>query len=179
MSQFRAARNVWHRRPSDESGKKSQSPESGPKPGIFAALETESPDSAWKWGEMSGMPVAAGAEAALSAPNAPEPETLIRKILLAHNEIPDAVGTSRITYLEFRLLTSALLFEICTQHPLPGLEDEWSKRLQRRKAALQSYVGRELLCAVVPQPGALYTVEIEPVDCEVVHWEWYSVSVPG
>ncbi len=124
------------------------------------------------------MPVAAGAEAALCAPNAPEPETLIRKILLAHKEIPDAVGTSRITYLAFRLLTSALLFEVCTQHPLPGLEDEWSKRLQRRKVALQSHVGKELLCAVIPQPGAMYTVEIEPVRCEVVHWEWYSVPAP-
>ncbi|MEM9493161.1 MAG: hypothetical protein AAGC55_28690 [Myxococcota bacterium] len=120
----------------------------------------------------------AGAEIALGAPNAPEPEALIRKILLGNNEIPDAVGRSRITYFEFRLLSSALLFDICTQHPLPGLEDEWSKRLQRRKAALQVALGRELLCAVVPQPGALYTVEIDPVTCRVVHWEWYPVATP-
>ncbi|MEM9208988.1 MAG: hypothetical protein AAGA61_07070 [Pseudomonadota bacterium] len=124
------------------------------------------------------MPAMAGAEIALGAPNAPEPETLIRKILLGNNEIPDAVGRSRITYFEFRLLSSALLFDICTQHPLPGLEDEWSKRLQRRKAALQVALGRELLCAVIPQPGALYTVEIDPVTCRVVHWEWYPVATP-
>ena len=125
------------------------------------------------------MPLAVGAEVVLKASNAPEPETLIRKILLAHPEIPESVGTSRITYLEFRPLSSVLLFEICTQHPLPGLEDDWSRRLQRRKGALQDYVGNELLCAVIPQPGALYTVEIEPIACEVVHWEWYPVCGPA
>ena len=125
---------------------------------------------------MSGMPLAVGAEVALSAPNAPEPEALIRKILLAHSEIPEAIGASRISYFEFRPLTSALLFDLCTQHPLPGLEDEWSKRLQRRKFALQAFLGCELLCAVIPQPGALYTIEIETVTCQIAHWEWYPVA---
>ena len=124
------------------------------------------------------MPVAVGAEALLSASNAPEPETLIRKILMAHADIPEGVASSRITYFQFRLLTSELLFEICTQHPLPNLEDEWSKRLQSRKVALQAFIGCELLCAVIPQPGALYTVEIEPVTCQVVHWEWYPAPAP-
>ena len=124
------------------------------------------------------MPVAFDVEATLSAANAPEPETLIRKILLAHADIPNAVGESRITYFEFRVLSSEVLFDICTQHPIPGHEDEWATRLQRRKLALHKHVGSELLCAVIPQPGALYTVEIEPVTCKIVHWEWYATSTP-
>ena len=103
------------------------------------------------------------------------PDDLIRLAIASHASLPEELAHSRITYRESRTLTPDLLFEICTQFPLPGMEDEWQQRLKRRRTALRPHVGKTLLCAVVPQPGVLYTLEIDLIAPSIVYWEWHSV----
>ena len=44
-------------------------------------------------------------------------------------------------------------------------------RCELRKRILAPYVGQRLICVLINLPGVTYTVEVDPVQGKVVHWE--------
>ena len=101
-------------------------------------------------------------------------QAVVRQALSTERSMPESVRASRISYLKRRLLTSELLEELCSTIAQPP-DDNLHQRISKRRLALQAYVGRYLLCAVISQPGIVYTIEIDPADGQLVHWEWQTI----
>ncbi len=94
--------------------------------------------------------------------------------ILQQSPLPDAVRSAPITYSSERLIDEALIDSV-TACPEDMIDNEqYLQQLSVRRAALSRFKGRRLLCAVVRLPGVLYTLEIDPIDHVVVHWEWQA-----
>lgn len=104
--------------------------------------------------------------------------TLIRTAIRRNRKLPPQLARATISYRVTRIMTRALLQELCASHTVPLNEDHPSDRLLSRRRHLRRFLGKQLLCAVIPQPGVLYTVEIDPNQGELVHWEWLPLTSP-
>lgn len=104
------------------------------------------------------------------------PANGLREVIVTHDALPEAVRSADFGYVESRILQANVLDEITSQAPLPHLAGDWSERLQRRRAALEPYLGRLLVCVLIRVPGTHYTIELDPDAREVVYWEWQPYS---
>ncbi len=105
---------------------------------------------------------------------APSETGRLRALMRKCPEIPEAVTQARIAFVDERLVDESLLCGI-TQHIGPGAPDEaQAARLERRRAAISPFVGRHLVCVLITLPGVRYTIEIDPSDERVVHWEYQT-----
>ena len=57
-------------------------------------------------------------------------------------------------------------------HPPQSDNSEYLERLRIRREALFANKDSVLICALIRLPGVVYTVEINPRDESIVHWEW-------
>lgn len=95
----------------------------------------------------------------------------LRALMRTCPEIPEPVTRARIAFVNERLVDESLLRGI-TEHLGPGAPDEaQAARLERRRAAISPFVGRRLVCVLITLPGVRYTIEIDPSDERIVHWE--------
>ena len=101
---------------------------------------------------------------------------LIRTAIGRHPKLPRQLACVSISYRITRIMTQSLLQELCASHTARMDEDHPDDRLLRRRRHLREFLGKPLLCAVIPQPGVLYTVEIDPVGGELIHWEWLPLT---
>ena len=83
-----------------------------------------------------------------------------------------------VTALEEHRFEESYIEFLDTQIRLSPRGPEWTARLTRRRAALQSFCGVTLLRGIVPVDGTLFTVEVFPEWRAVVHWEGYDMTMP-
>ena len=100
-----------------------------------------------------------------------EPLTL-REIVQNCSELPCQVKIAEFTYVEERLIDEILLYRLSSYQATDDGSPDWVTRLRRRREALSSYLGKDLVCVLIRLPGVQYTIEVDPVSQNVVHWEW-------
>lgn len=95
----------------------------------------------------------------------------LRALIRQCPEIPEPVTRARIAFVKERLIDESVVRGI-TEHFGPGAPDEaQASRLARRREAISPYLGRRLVCVLITLPGVRYTIEIDPSDERIVHWE--------
>ncbi len=99
----------------------------------------------------------------------------LREIILETSKIPEAVAVSEFTRVDERVFDDALFRILTDRHPGASIAATSPRIIERRADALYPYVGRTLTCILISLPGVRYTVEIDPLDKKVVHWEWHPV----
>lgn len=86
--------------------------------------------------------------------------------------IPKQAREADVAHVEDRLLDDSLFRKI-TENPGQGETDELQAiSVQRRIESLTPFIGRRLVCMAIRLPGVRYTIEIDPIDERIVHWEW-------
>lgn len=95
-----------------------------------------------------------------------------REIVHRCKYLPDKVRRAELTHIEKRVVDKALIAELTNPESLENQNEESIDRLRNRRKALISYLGSTLVCVFVRLPGCHYTIEIDPVDRSVIHWEW-------
>lgn len=101
---------------------------------------------------------------------------LLRLHTLIENcpDIPKQAREAGVTHVEDRLLDDSLFRKI-TENPGKGKTDESQvDSVRRRIESLTPFIGRRLVCMVIRLPGVRYTIEIDPVDERIIHWEWQT-----
>ena len=99
----------------------------------------------------------------------------LRQIILETSKIPEAVAVSEFTRVDERVFDEALFRILTDRHPGASISATSPRVVERRADALYPYIGRTLACILISLPGVRYTVEIDPVEKRVVHWEWHPV----
>ena len=89
-------------------------------------------------------------------------------------DIPIQVRAAKVAYADDRVLDGSL-FQRITQNCGRSAGDELQTVIvQRRIDALTPFIGRRLVCLVITLPGVSYTIEIDPSDERIIHWEWQA-----
>ena len=96
----------------------------------------------------------------------------LRTIIQDCPELPCEVKIAEFTYVEERLMDETLLHRLSSYQATDNDPSDWAIRLRRRGDALLSYLGKDLICVFVRMPGVQYTIEIDPEQRSIVHWEW-------
>jgi len=104
--------------------------------------------------------------------NLNEPE--LRDIIAQFGELPDAVLQVQFTHINGRQFDDYAFAVATCQLKTQGSDEDWVIRLQRRSTSLTPYIGKYLICVFVRLPGIHYTIEIDPHERRVVHWEWQA-----
>lgn len=110
---------------------------------------------------------------ALSLGN-PKSTSDLRGVIRGFEELPEYVRYAHFTQVSERQLDFNLFNTMVSQSPNPANDRAWADRLQRRHDALLPHTGKMLTCVFIRLPGVHYTIEVDPVAREVVHWEWQA-----
>jgi len=99
---------------------------------------------------------------------------LLRLHALVENcqDIPKLARETEIAYVDDRLFDTAQFLKITDSRDQDNSDDSLSTSIQRRIKSLTPFVGRRLVCMVIKLPGVRYTIEIDPSEERIVHWEW-------
>ena len=90
---------------------------------------------------------------------------------LRNSNLPQFVKTSPIFQLFERLMDANEVLRL-TELGLHEKDNaERIERLRIRRVALRKHQGSTLTCVLIRLPGILYTIEIDPVNWSIVHWE--------
>ena len=98
-------------------------------------------------------------------------ESELREAISRCKEIPVGVQNAAFTYVSTRIFDQASYNEIVSQSPQGP---DWPARIDLRKQNLREKLGCQLTCVFVRLPGVHYTIEVDPDNGSVVHWEWQS-----
>lgn len=96
----------------------------------------------------------------------------LREIIRNCSELPSRVKIAEFTFVEERLIDEKLLHRLSSYQTTDNVAPDWTIRLRRRRETLSSYLGKDLICVLIRLPGVQYTIEVDPVSQNVVHWEW-------
>ncbi len=98
----------------------------------------------------------------------------LRAIIDKCTEIPPQVRAAEFTRADERVLDESLLEFLTRLQPHGPDDDARAAAMRRRAEALAPYVGHTLVCVLITLPGVRYTIEVDPVEERVVHWEWQA-----
>jgi hypothetical protein len=101
----------------------------------------------------------------------PLDEDEIRLILRKHPKISRHISEAVFTRVHQRELTAARFNDLKGQACPAGDCSSWEARIAARESRLAPYVGKSLVCVFVRFPNVHFTVEIDPIRMEVVHFE--------
>ncbi len=90
---------------------------------------------------------------------------------LRKSNLPRFVKTLPISHTSERIMDAN---EILRLTELGFYEKDNAERIERlriRREALKKHQGSTLTCVLIRLPGVLYTIEIDPVNWSIVHWE--------
>ena len=96
----------------------------------------------------------------------------IQEILESCPRLPVCLIGARIAHIEERVIDESLLSRLTNSSSFEEINDESLFRFRKRQKALSPYLDSILICVFIRVPGGHYTIEIDPVDRSVVHWEW-------
>lgn len=98
----------------------------------------------------------------------------LRAMIEKCTDIPPQVRTAELARVDERVLDDSL-FRFLTEQGGPGSADDARTAAMRRRAeALSPYLGHTLVCVLITLPGVRYTIEVDPDEERVVHWEWQA-----
>jgi hypothetical protein len=103
----------------------------------------------------------------LLAPNSLDIESILHR-----SNLPKDVRPAAITQVFERLMDAEEIARLTEPHQPLTDNSEYLERLRIRRVALSSNRDSVLVCALIRLPGVVYTVEINPRDESIVHWEW-------
>ena len=96
----------------------------------------------------------------------------LRTIVQDCPELPCEVKIAEFTYVEKRLIDETLIHRLSSYQATDSDPSDSAIRLRRRGEALLSFLGKDLICVFIRMPGVQYTIEIDPEQRSIVHWEW-------
>ena len=91
----------------------------------------------------------------------------LRALIRNCPEIPADVGEARFARVDERRIDKSLLQFLKEKN-----EETDSVTMQRRFEILSTYLDRSLICVLIRLPGVCYTIEVDPEEDCIVHWEW-------
>ncbi len=90
-------------------------------------------------------------------------------------DIPAKISEAKFARVDERKIDESLL-RLLTEHCESENHDEAIATARKRRfEALSPYLDVTLICILIVLPGVRYTIEIDPVDDRIVHWEWQAV----
>ena len=98
----------------------------------------------------------------------------LRAIIDKCTEIPPQVRAAEFTRADERVLDESLLQFLTQLQPQGPSDDARGAAMRRRAESLSPYLGHTLVCVLITLPGVRYTIEVDPVEERVVHWEWQA-----
>jgi hypothetical protein len=103
-------------------------------------------------------------------------EALFAEIVRANKSLPASLRehADEVEALEEHRLDQSYIEFLDTQIRLNPRGPDWTERLKRRRAALAPFAGVTLLRGKVRIENSDFTVEIQPENKVVVHWEEYT-----
>ena len=104
----------------------------------------------------------------------PTPRERLRAIIDKCTEIPPQVRSAEFTRADERVLDESLLKFLTQLQPQGPSDESRAAAMRRRAESLSPYVGHILVCVLITLPGVRYTIEVDPVEERVVHWEWQA-----
>ncbi len=100
------------------------------------------------------------------------PGSLNIESILHRSNLPKEVRKAAISQVFERLMDAAEIARLTAPHPPQSDNSEYLERLRIRLEALIANKDSVLICALIRLPGVVYTIEINPRDESIVHWEW-------
>lgn len=97
----------------------------------------------------------------------------IQRIIESCDGLPVRLQALEPAIIQSRVITADVIRQVGHQSPPEGGErkDDWEARMAKRRAVLERFVGRTLVCVYYRLPGSQLTLEIDPLAEAVVHWE--------
>ena len=95
----------------------------------------------------------------------------IENVIRGYTKLPRLVRRTTISKYYERVIDDDELDRLTSVALVDCSKVEEVDRLMLRKRVLSSYLGRELVCAVINVPGLCYSIEVDPNASAVVHWE--------
>jgi len=92
----------------------------------------------------------------------------LRSLIRKCPDIPAEICEAQFTRVIERKIDRPLL-QLFTEDG----QDPSCPTMQHRIDVLSSYLDRTLICVLIRLPGVAYTIEIDPEEDRLVHWEWH------
>ena len=92
----------------------------------------------------------------------------LRELIKKCPDIPAEVSDAQFSRVIERKIDRPFL-QLFTENG----QDSLSPTMQRRLDVLSSYLDQTLICVMIRLPGVAYTIEIDPKEDRLVHWEWH------
>lgn len=100
------------------------------------------------------------------------PDSLDIESILHRSNLPKDVKTALDFQVFERLMDAEEIARLTDPSRFQQDGSEYVERLQVRRKVLGVYLESTLLCVLIRLPGVTYTIEIDPVAQQIVHWEW-------
>ena len=98
----------------------------------------------------------------------------LRTLIKNCKAIPSEISEAKFSRVVERKIDESLLHYLTENgHPDSG-EEELAPETRRRLEALSPYLDRTLICILIRLSGVHYTIEIDPTNDRIVHWEWQA-----
>lgn len=94
--------------------------------------------------------------------------------IIWRSQLPGVVRSAPLAYSATRIMDDAEIARITDDRLNIANCKDMTDRLRRRRKALLRVRGKDITCAVVRMPGAVYTLEIDTAAQKLVHWEWQA-----
>ena len=94
---------------------------------------------------------------------------------LRNSNLPQFVKTLPISQLFERFMDANEILRLTELGFNEKDNAECIEKLRIRREALRKHHGSTLICVLIRLPGVLYTIEIDPVNWSIVHWECQQV----
>jgi uncharacterized protein YqeY len=92
----------------------------------------------------------------------------LRSLIKKCPDIPAEIGEAQFTRVIERKIDQPFL-QLFTENGQESL----SPTMQQRLDVLSAYLDQTLICVMIRLPGVSYTIEIDPKEDRLVHWEWH------
>ncbi len=94
---------------------------------------------------------------------------------LRNSNLPQFVKTLPISQMFERFMDANEILRLTELGFNEKDNAECIEKLRIRREALRKHHGSTLTCVLIRLPGVLYTIEIDPVNWSIVHWELQQV----
>ena len=99
----------------------------------------------------------------------------LRALIIRCTDIPAEISEAKFARVDERKIDESLLRLLTERFESESDDEAMATARKRRFEALSPYLDRNLICVLILLPGVRYTIEIDPVDDRIVHWEWQAV----
>ena len=98
----------------------------------------------------------------------------LRALIRNCTDIPSEISEVKFARVDERKIDELLLRKLTEHCESDSSDDAAISTRKRRSEALSPYLDRTLICVSIVLPGVRYTIEIDPADDRVIHWEWQA-----